>query len=630
MISSLLVSLKNEQVRLKDQLALHAQETATSLAFSISNARENGQQALIDSMVNVIFDSGYYKQITFTGIHGEIILKRDRPVKIEGVPSWFLSWNLILPASGSATVVSGWKQLGELEVVINPGLASREYWLLLREQGILFITMTILACLLAAEALSMLLKPLHEIEKQAEAICQKKFIEQKKLPRTRELRQVVLAMNKMSRKLKEIFAEQLKLIENLHVQSYIDQVTNLSNRNHFNALLQTVIDRKEKCDGVMLLIQASNFIEFNLVHGREKGDQCLRILSDKLKELFSECPEAIIGRRGGIDFAVYLPGFPLERAKQLATLYLKWAEGLDILKADNIYLPLHIGISFTENIKFGHTLFNEADLALGQAQSNPNNSWKLYHNENSTEAVLQAREWFQFLNKTIENRNIVFDYQPLFNRHKTIIASEALCRIKEGENTINAGVFFPMVDRFNLNVSFDEMILEKISGIVIPDGEYFLTVNISNKTLMKNEFTVWIERFLQKNPILARNIVFEMAEHSAMFNNDSLINFCATVNKYGASFSMDHFGVNSIVFSRIQNLALRYLKIDRTFIKDINENITNQFYVKSLVQIAHSHDVLVYAEGVETEAEWICILDLGLDGAQGYYLCRPSEKLILQ
>jgi len=71
---------------------------------------------------------------------------------------------------------------------------------------------------------------------------------------------------------------------------------------------------------------------------------------------------------------------------------------------------------------------------------------------------------------------------------------------------------------------------------------------------------------------------------------------------------------------------LRYLKIDRVFIKNIHQNFDNQFFVKSLVQIAHSRDVLVYAEGVEIEREWIAVIESGLDGGQGFYLGMPAPR----
>lgn len=638
---SLLVILKNEQIRLRDQLALHAQETATSLAFSISNAASNDQRALIESMISVIFDSGYYQNITYINTKGQVVIDHDRPVKVEGIPEWFMQWKLIPPAKGSAVVMSGWRQLGEIVVVINPGLAAREFWFVIREQSLLFIGIAFLACALAAIALRILLKPLYAVEKQAELVCEKQFVEQEILPGTRELRQVVIAMNRMARKLKEIFSEQLELIESLRVQSYIDPVTKLSNRSHFNALLQTVIDRQEKCDGIMILMQIGKFTEFNLHRGREAGDMCLQTLAHKLQEIFSECPDAIIGRRGGVDFAVYLPGFSLERTKTLATTYLAWASDLDLLMMDDSALPLHMGISFTKHIKSTNPLFNEADLALTQAQKLGDNCWQVYHDENTVEVARQANQWFKILQKTIEQRSIVLHYQPMFDNNKNVISHEVLCRINDGSVLVNAGIFFPMIDRFGMSVEFDKLIIEKTveliysqinteksSPPVSPSFDTVLTVNISTKTLASKDFEEWIEQFLYKNKSIAKYLVMETAGHLTALDENTVRNIISIVKKYGAGFSFDHFGVHSLAFTYLQSMPLKYLKIDRTFIKQINENQDNQFYVKVLLQTAHSRDILVYAEGVETEEEWQCVVSLGFDGGQGYYLGKPSDKLM--
>jgi len=628
---SLLVNLENAQKHLKDQLAVHAEETATSLAFSLSNAARDNQgdlvhSALANSMIDVIYDSGYYQTIVLYNTKKEAIIVRERLVKVEGVPQWFVDHFDVPVARGAAVVVSGWKQLGQLEVVMNPGLAYRDLWSVFLEQSGLFLAIALLAYILAAAALKILLKPLHEVEKQAEAICRQEFIEQPALPRTRELRHVVMAINRMARKLKDIFSEQLNLIETLRIQSYTDSVTQLSNRNDFNARLQSVIDHQEKHSGVMVLMQLRDFSEFNNKYGREAGDECLRIIAQKLQSLFSECTEAILGRRGGADFAIYLPGFSLERSKALVIHYLKWAENLDVLHGT----VLHVGISYTGNLTADHQLFNEADLALSQAQSQGNNTWQIYHEANGVDVARQARHWFATLQRVLEQQSITFHYQPVFDRQQQVIASEVLCRIQDGEQLLNAGVFFPMVERFNLSIEFDKCILNKIaesfSVDAVENRSTLLSINLSAQTILSEDFPEWLEIFLRKNTQLAKKLVLETAAHSVAAGENQLRALCDVAKQYGTSFALDHFGVHSATFSYLHSLPLRYLKIDRVFIKNIHQNFDNQFFVKSLSQIAHSRDVLVYAEGVETEREWIAVIESGLDGGQGFYLGKPAPR----
>jgi len=620
---SLLVNLKNAQQHLKEQIELHAQETATSLAFSLSNAARAGQDALMNSMVDVIFDSGYYQSIVFRDTKGEAVIERQRPVNVEDVPTWFVERLPIPTASGKAMVVSGWMQLGELTVETHPGLAYRDLWQVFREQSLLFAVITVLAYILAGLALKVVLKPLHEVEKQAEAICQQQFVEQQSLPRTRELRQVVQAMNRMVRKLREIFHEQVALIESLRAQTFTDPVTQLSNRDDFDAQLQAVIDRKDNHSGVLVVMQVKDFAEFNNEHGRETGDECLRALANKLTQQFNECVEVIIGRRGGADFAIYLPGFPLERAKALASRYLQWAEQLDILHGNHV----HMGISYTTELNAEHSLFVEADLALSQAQSKGGNDWALHSTQDLVEAAKEAQLWFATLQRVLNNQDVTLHYQPVFNSEQQPIASEILCRIKDQGKLLNAGVFFPMVERFRLGEQFDRMVLEKVASFHnLPQhrDKSYLSVNLSPQTITEDDFLPWLESFLKRNEHLAKRLVLETAAHAVTSGEKELRALCMMARQYGTVFSLDHFGIHSGAFSYLHSLPIRYLKVDRTFIRDIQKNPDNQFFVKSLVQIAHSQDILIYAEGIENEEEWHCILDLGLDGAQGYYLGKPA------
>lgn len=624
---SLWVNLKNAQHHLKEQIELHAQETATSLAFSLSNAARNGQDALMNSMVDVIFDSGYYQSIVYRNNQGEPVIERQRPVNVEDVPEWFVTSLPIPTAQGSAMMVSGWQQLGELEVHTHPGLAYRDLWRVFLEQGVLFGIVTALAYLLAALALKVILKPLQEVEEQAKAICQQEFVEQQKLPRTRELRQVVSAMNRMVRKLREIFHEQVSLIENLRRQTFIDPVTQLSNRRDFDARLQAVVDRSDSHSGVLLVIQVKDFAEFNHQHGRQKGDECLRALAEKLSLQFSECVEAIIGRRSGADFAVYLPSFPLERSKMLVERYLKWANQLNLFDQDDCQLGgLHIGISFTKQLNSEHSLFNEADMALRQAQSQGGNAWQVYQEEDIVSAAKEAQLWFAALQRVLKKQDVTLHYQPVFNSSQQPIASEILCRIKDQGKLVKAGIFFPMVERFHLSEQFDRMVLEKIASVHdIPQhrDKSYLSVNLSPQTLTEEGFSDWLEHFLQQHPHLAQRLVLETAAHAVGSGEKELRDLCRMAKQYGTVFSLDHFGIHSGAFSYLHSLPIRYLKVDRAFIKEIHKNSDNQFFVKSLVQIAHSQDILIYAEGVENIEEWQCILELGLDGAQGYFLGKP-------
>lgn len=92
----------------------------------------------------------------------------------------------------------------------------------------------------------------------------------------------------------------------------------------------------------------------------------------------------------------------------------------------------------------------------------------------------------------------------------------------------------------------------------------------------------------------------------------------------GAGLSLDHFGASASAFHYLQSMPLHSLKVDRCFVQGIADNFDNQFFVKSLLQIAHSCDLQLFAEGVESESEWQTLLQVGIDGGQGYFLAKPQ------
>ncbi|MFT4631453.1 MAG: EAL domain-containing protein (putative c-di-GMP-specific phosphodiesterase class I), partial [Crocinitomicaceae bacterium] len=94
----------------------------------------------------------------------------------------------------------------------------------------------------------------------------------------------------------------------------------------------------------------------------------------------------------------------------------------------------------------------------------------------------------------------------------------------------------------------------------------------------------------------------------------------------GYRFSIDHFGLGTVAFSYLQSLDVHFIKVDRSFVTDIANNTDNQFFIQSVVQIAHTRDMLLIAEGVETEGDLATLERLGVDAAMGYLLGRPGPR----
>jgi len=203
--ANMVITLHNARLNIYEQLKVHSQDMATSLGFSLSQAALDKDNVQMTLMIDAIFDRGYYRRIVFRDTTGKAVIDRSLPVVSSEVPDWFIRWLPLPEPGGIAQVSSGWYQLGEIEVISHPGFAYQDMWRSFKEQIWLFLFATVVCYLLLGIGVRLVLRPLKEVEEQADAICRREFRIQEPLPTIPELRNVVLAMNRMVEKLKGMF-----------------------------------------------------------------------------------------------------------------------------------------------------------------------------------------------------------------------------------------------------------------------------------------------------------------------------------------------------------------------------------------------------------------------------------------
>lgn len=624
MVGNTFVSVFSSRTYIFEQMQVHAQDAATSLGLSISHAASEVDEAQVSTFVNVLFDRGYYQIVSYQSFKGDVQVERLMPVAIEGVPAWFLSLVNLPQAKGSAEVMSGWYRLGEVVVVSQPAYAYLDLWRIFTEQLWLSLFSAVLCYGIAGIGLRYLLRPLKKVEQQADAICRREFPLQQHLPRTPELRRVVLAMNRMANRLQSIFKEQVELSETLHREAYVDSITQLPNRLDFDVRLDSFLKTdKGGCSGVLLLIHLVGLSRFNERLGRAEGDQCLLEIARALAACPWPSKATIIGRRSGTDFSVFVPFVNCAEGRQLMDVVMTRLRVCECLQ-DSTGLQLFAGAVYADSVMLGNNLLEDADVALRQAQ------YEKHRGVNWFRSVAEgksrsAAEWRQFLLEAIREKSFVFFLQPVLASDKiNVIHTELLCRLIDGDEYLSAGVFLPMAERFDLSHEIDRVVLEKLALKYAEQGAGKYCVNLSPSSVANVEFVHWLESFLRQQPALASNLVLELPAYSLATLESKIRVLGEQVGKYGAGLSLDHFGAEASSFHYLRSLPLVTLKMDRRFIHAIDGNGDNRFFVKTLSQIAHSCDIQLLAEAVETEDEWRALVDLGIDGGQGYFLARPS------
>lgn len=627
-MEAVVVNFRSTQVFLVEQLESHAQDTATSLGLSLSPHMQEKDHATMVSMVDAIFDRGYYKEILVETTDGKPLIERKLDVVIEGVPAWFVGMiKLDLPRA-HALVMSGWNQAGVVYVDSHPGYAYNKLWQSTVQMLITFLFSATIVTIIGAFLLRMLLKPLKAVERQANALCARRYEIQEKLPRTREMRSVVTAMNRMTIKVKAMFDEQARSAVRLKAQAFQDPVTNLANRRYFDIQLQARLKSPEEFhNGILLLVQLNNLHELNDRRGFEAGDELLKKTAAVLETASADIPNTVVGRLGGGDFALLLPEIILEEAEKLATEICNELAQLHTRGLTDTENVANVGIAlYVDGIDYKEFLSN-ADMALRSAQSKGANVWSR-HEASELTGVYGRHEWKEVIDEVVRTKHVVLYHQPVVDVKDParILHNEIFVRIRDkNNNLLPAAVIMPMAEEIGVARELDWTILnEVITRLEKSSEDTQYAINLSPASLQVPAFVEKMLKRLAEVSPLATKLMFEFADCGVAREPEGFRHFAKGLRRLGFGIGIDHFGRGFCSFSQLQTLRPDYVKIDGAYSSKVAEDLDNQFFVETLCGVAHSLDILAIAEAVEDQAQWDILKELHVDGIQGFVVGQPA------
>lgn len=183
-----------------------------------------------------------------------------------------------------------------------------------------------------------------------------------------------------------------------------------------------------------------------------------------------------------------------------------------------------------------------------------------------------------------------------------------------------------MIHHHGLTKALDKMIvsavLEQLAKQENTEGN--VSINLMPASIQDPEFVTWLSSTLASRPKLASRLLFELDDYGIAQNLYAALNLQQAIASTGAGIGIDHFGRNITALSSLGTLKPVYLKIDGSFIRNIDTNRDNQQFVELLVTMAHTQDMLVIAESIENNHEMEMVQKLRVDGLQGYALHRPE------
>jgi len=613
-ISVMTLNFKSAAAYAQDELYANAQNTVSSLSLSLANAK--GDIPTISTMINAVFDSGYYKEIRLYDMQGDNLYSRLKENEKEVVPSWFLELFKLEVDSASAHVSSGWSPIGVLEVIpLKQGAHIKLYnnFLdLLKTFALIFVVSLVLLYLL----LRFILASLYEVKRQAEAVSKSDFILTKNIPYTTEFKEVTLAMNKMVLKVKDIFDKEAQAVSNYHKLLYTDPLSGFGNRKYFDMELKSLIHAEDlKANGLIL-----NFffdgIEFaNKQLGHEKVDCLIEELALEIQNAIKDEPYAMKVRLDGTKFCIIFPIISGERVHEVATFILE--ASLAILKN---YQLKDCGIKISViNYLSNNTVLDvvkEIEQSILQTQKN-----SIFIPSLSTEFnINEKQEQEELLKDALDNKNFSLALQAVFDTNMNIYHHEAYIRLMNAQGDIlPAGTFMPLVHKMKLNTKLDIEVIQ----YAIKNCSFLkeaIAINISLDFIKDEASLVLLKELLKQSTI---SLSFELSNHDILSSLESTLAFAKIIQASKHSFGIDKFSAVKSNLDYLQALKPSYIKIDSHYLRDM---LCQQAGVQNnaLDILIDSLDAKIIATAIEEESIKEALVKVGIKYFQGSLLAKAK------
>ncbi|HYO79990.1 MAG TPA: EAL domain-containing protein [Bryobacteraceae bacterium] len=416
--------------------------------------------------------------------------------------------------------------------------------------------------------------------------------------------------------------------EKLDYQRSHDLVTGVLNRRAFTEKLGAALNAGDS--GALLWVEISGVSALNTMLGHAAGDKLLAVAAERLSE---GTEGAVVGRFGGEQFTVLLPGpEAVHDAGELASKLLHDLSEPYLLDAREWEVTAEIGISvFPKHSEDPAKLLQFAEEARTAARALGSKRW-LYYSPQHSAARRDRVEIESALRGATGRGEVEVVYQPEFDlRTGQLVRFEALSRWYHPQfGPVSPARFIPVAEDSGLIVRLGAWVLETAChraarwNAELAYPPVGVGVNVSTIQFLQEDFVDVVLRVLDKTGLDPALLQLELTESIAMPGFESCLGAMTRLRTAGVSLALDDFGTGYSSLSYLRRLPFDVLKIDRSFVRDLETDPTALAMLQSLLALAHNFSMQVVVEGVETTDQLRVLQQIGCDEVQGYLLGRPG------
>jgi diguanylate cyclase (GGDEF)-like protein/PAS domain S-box-containing protein len=422
-----------------------------------------------------------------------------------------------------------------------------------------------------------------------------------------------------------------KLYQEAQALAFHDTLTGLPNRKLLSdRLIQTIKQAHRNTEGLgILFMDLDRFKNINDTLGHSIGDDLLKETALRLTKCIRD--EDTVARIGGDEFVILLNNTHSARdAIKVARKVLKAMSPVFTIDGRKLHVTTSIGIAlYPSDGEDAPALLKHADTALYRAKEAGRNNYQLYDKTMGIETSEKLRLENE-LRLALDNNELIMYYQPIVDLRTGLISQvETLMRWEHPTlGLIYPNEFIPIAEETGMIVNMSGLIFRQVGRQLVKWqkmglGQFRAAINLSGRQFMQPNMVDRIDAYLKEVGLAPEFVELEITESLAMKDIGITIQKLTQLRNLGISISVDDFGTGYSSLNYLKKLPIHSVKIDRSFVQNCIDDSQDAAIIQAIISLAHSLDLKVCAEGVETQEQKDFLNELGCDLMQGYLISRP-------
>ncbi|WP_349999222.1 EAL domain-containing protein [Stenotrophomonas lacuserhaii] len=445
---------------------------------------------------------------------------------------------------------------------------------------------------------------------------------------------IALVASLFDRQMRErtgLLAESLERANDKLLQAALhDPLTQLPNRSLLQDRIEQSIEKARRRNHAVAVMfcDLDGFKTVNDAYGHQLGDRLLVKVSQRIGSLLR--PQDTLARLGGDEFVIVLPIDEPDDAMVVAERIIAAVAEPFLIEAAELQVTASLGIAlYPDDAADERALMANADAAMYHTKQEGRNGYTFFTPSMQVSANHQLR-LLQDLRKATERGELLLHYQPKFvAAGAPAVGAEALLRWQHPElGMLAPDIFIPIAERSGLILPIGDWVLDQACAQLrawhdAGNPHWTMAVNLSPLQFAAAGLVETVRETLERHGLEASRLTLEITETTAMKNVETSLQILNALTALGVRISIDDFGTGYSSLLYLKRMPATELKIDRAFVRDLEDNAEDAAIVSSIVALGRSLQFNVVAEGVETAGQRDYLSSLGCDQLQGYHLGRP-------